>query len=130
MLRFKSFRDLELLLRVPSESSSVMETVVAAVAVEFDLRENFVRLSSPVLVVCVYIDDLLVVDLDRLRPLTDPLKMSPMDEPCFEPKRLREMTSKPNIDARDALLAVGVDGNEFPPVRHLNKPNCWTVFRL
>jgi hypothetical protein len=64
--RLRSLRDLEAILPAEIESSSVMETVVAAVAVELDLRENLVRLSSPVVVVCVYTEDLLKVDLDRL----------------------------------------------------------------
>ena len=96
---------------------------MAAVAVEFDRCENLVRLPSPVLVVCVYIDDPLRVDLDRLCTLTDPPKKSPMVEPGRVLKRLREMASKPNIAARERALAVGVEGSEFFPVRNLNKPN-------
>jgi hypothetical protein len=44
----------------------MFETVVAAVAVEFERWENFIKLLSPVLVVWVYVDDRLVVDFVRL----------------------------------------------------------------
>jgi hypothetical protein len=58
--------DLDGLEAKKDSSSSMFETVVAAVAVEFERWENFIRLLSPVLVVCVYMDDRLVVDFVRL----------------------------------------------------------------
>jgi len=108
---------------VKNDSSSLIDTVVAAVAVEFERWENFVRLLSPVVVVCVYIDDRLVVDLVRLCPLTEPPKKSPIDEPGRVLKRFREMASKLKMAARERVLAFGVDGNELFPVRNLNNPN-------
>jgi hypothetical protein len=63
---FSSFFDLDDLEAKKEESSSTFETVVAAVAVEFERWENFIRLLSPVDVVCVYMDERLVVDFVRL----------------------------------------------------------------
>jgi hypothetical protein len=99
----------------------MFETVVAAVAVEFERWENFMRLLSPVLVVCVYMDDRLVVDFVRLWPLMEPPKKSPTDEPGRALKRFREIASSPKIATRER--AVGVDGRESRPVRNSNKPN-------
>jgi hypothetical protein len=72
--RLISFREL----LAQNELSSIVEIVVAAVAVEFDRCENFVRLPSPVVVVWVYVDDPLMVDFDRLWTPTDPPKKSPI----------------------------------------------------
>lgn len=94
------------------------------VAVEFDRCENLVRLPSPVVVLWVYVDVRLAVDLVRRWLLTDPPKKSPMDDPGRELKRFLEMASKPKIAALER--AVGVDGAEFLPVRNSNKPNWWT----
>ena len=63
---FNSFFDLDGLEAKNEESSSTVEMVVAAVAVEFERWENFIKLLSPVDVVCVYMDDRLVVDFVRL----------------------------------------------------------------
>ena len=120
--RFKSFRGFDVLLLF-TDSSSIVEIVVAAVAVEFDRCENLVRLS-PALVVCVYIDDpLLIVDLERLWTLTEPPKKSPIAEPGRPLNKFRDIASRPKMAVRDRLLAVGVDGREFCPVRNLNNPN-------
>ena len=55
--------------------------------------------------------------------MIDPPKRSVFDEvPGKAPKRLREMTSNPNIAARERDAAVGVDGTEFLPVRNLKRP--------
>jgi hypothetical protein len=79
------------------------------------------RLSSAVVVVWVSVDDLLTDDLDRLEPLTDPPKRSPLAELGRALKRFRELTSKLNIWALRRM--VGVDGAEILPVRKLNSPN-------
>jgi hypothetical protein len=44
----------------------MVDTVVAAVAVELERYENIVKLPSPVVVVCVNVDDRLTADFDRL----------------------------------------------------------------
>lgn len=60
--------DLEEDLPLPQkeDSSSMAEIVVAAVAVEFDRDENFMRLPSAVVVVWVIVEDRLADVLDRL----------------------------------------------------------------
>lgn len=114
---FLDFEDLE----EKNDSSSAPETVVAAVAVELDLEENFIKLPSPVIVLWVYADDRLVVDLVRLWPLMEPPKKSPIAEPGRALKRFREIASRPKMAARER--AVGVEGAEFFPVRNWNSPN-------
>lgn len=106
--------------REKKELSSSPDTVVAAVAVELERCENFMRLPSPVVVVCVYIDERLAVDFVRRWLLTDPPKKSPM-APGRVLKRFREIASRPKMDTLER--AVGVDGREFRPVRNSNKPN-------
>jgi hypothetical protein len=118
---FRSFLDLDGLETKKDSSSSMFETVVAAVVVEFERWENFIKLLSPVLVVWVYMDDRLVVDFVRLRPLIEPPKKSPIDEPGRVLNRFREMASRPKIATRER--AVGVDGRESRPVRNSNNPN-------
>jgi hypothetical protein len=77
-------------------SSSIVDIVVAAVIVEFERVENFIRLSPVVIVVWVTADDLLTDDLDLLEPLTDPPNRSFFAEPGRALKRFRDMTSKLN----------------------------------
>jgi hypothetical protein len=105
---------------VPSSvSSSILETLVAAVSVELERCEKRVKLPSELL--CAETDEREVDDLERREPLMDPPKMSPRPVPGKALKRLREMASSPNIAARERLI-VGVDGIEFFPVRNLNRP--------
>lgn len=99
-----------------------MESTVVA-AVEFDLDENFAKLPSPVVVVWVYIDDRLTVDVFPLRWLMDPAKKS-MAEPGRPLNRFREIASRPNMATRERL--VGVEGIEFLPVLNSKSPNWWT----
>ena len=94
---------------------------IVVAAVEFERLENFMRLPSAVSVVCVSVDERLVVDFVRLWPLIEPPKKSPMADPGRELKRLREIASSPNIATRD--FAVGVEGRESRPVRNWNRPN-------
>jgi hypothetical protein len=102
-----------------NESSSIEKTVVAAV--EFDLEENLVELPSPVVfVVCVYMDDRLMVDVLILRPLIEPAKKSETD-PGRLVNKFRDIASRPNRPTRERL--VGVDGREFFPVLNSKKPN-------
>ena len=70
-------------------------------------------------------DDRLVADLVRLRPLIDPPKKSPIEEPGLVLNRLREIASRPKIAAFER--AVGVPGSELLPVLNSNKPNWWTT---
>ena len=96
----------------------MVDMVVAAVAVELDRCEDFM-LSS--VVVCVYIEDRLVVDLERLRfPLRDPVKKSLID-PGRLLNKFREIASRPNIATFER--PVGVEGTEFPPVLNWKSPN-------
>jgi hypothetical protein len=94
--------------------------LVAAVSVELERCEKRVKLPSELL--CAETDEREVDDLDRREPLMDPPKMSPRPAPGKALKRLREMASSPNIAARERLIAVGVGGAEFFPVRNLNRP--------
>jgi hypothetical protein len=123
LLRSFLVLDLDLETPPPKKGSSSMDIVVAAVTVEFERDENFVRLPSAVVVVWVMVDDLLTDDFDRLEPLTEPPKMSPFAEPGRALNRFREIASRPNIWARDRKFAVGVGGADVLPVRNLNKPN-------
>jgi hypothetical protein len=50
---FNNFLDFDDDRVAKKDSSSIVDMVVAVVAVEFDRCENFIRLPSPVLVVCV-----------------------------------------------------------------------------
>jgi hypothetical protein len=93
--------------------------LVAAVSVELERCEKRVKLPSELL--CAETDDREVDDLDR-RELMDPPKMSLRPVPGKALKRLREIASSPNIAARERLIAVGVEGTEFFPVRNLNRP--------
>jgi hypothetical protein len=104
-----------------NESSSIVDIVVAAVAVELDRCEDFM-LSS--VVDCVYIEERLVADLERLRfPLIDPAKKSLID-PGRVLNKFLEIASRPNIATFER--AVGVEGIEFPPVLNWKSPNWWT----
>lgn len=105
---------------VPSSvSSSILETLVAAVSVELERCEKRVKLPSELL--CAETDEREVDDFDRREPFMDPPKMSLRPAPGKALKRLREMASSPNIAARERLI-VGVEGTEFFPVRNLNRP--------
>ena len=104
-----------------SASSSILEMLVAAVSVELEQCEKRVKLPSELL--CAETDEREADDdLDRREPFMDPPKMSPRPAPGKALKRLREMASSPNIAARERLIAVGVEGTEFFPVRNLNRP--------
>lgn len=106
---------------VPSRvSSSILEMLVAAVSVELERCEKRVKLPSELL--GAETDEREADDLDRREPFMDPPKMSPRPAPGKALKRLREMASSPNIAARERLIAVGVEGTEFFPVRNLNRP--------
>jgi hypothetical protein len=123
LLRPSSRRVLDFCLdgRVPSRvSSSMLEMLVAAVSVEVERCEKRVKLPSELL--CAETDEREVDDLDRRELLMDPPKMSPRPVPGKALKRLREIASSPKIAARERLLAVGVEGAEFFPVRNLNRP--------
>jgi len=98
----------------------MLEMLVAAVSVEVERCEKRVKLPSELL--CAETDECEVDDLDRREPLIDPPKMSLRPLPGKALKRLREMASSPKIAARERLVAVGVEGTEFFPVRNLNKP--------
>jgi hypothetical protein len=102
--------------RDAQDSSSIVDIVVVAVAFEC---EDF--MLSSVVVVCVYIEERLVVDLERLRfPLIDPAKKSLID-PGRPLNKFLEIASRPNIAAFER--AVGVEGTEFPPVLNWKSPN-------
>ena len=106
---------------VPSSvSSSILEMLVAVVSVEPERCEKRVKLPSELL--GAETDEREADDLDRRDPFMDPPKMSPRLAPGKALKRLREMASSPNIAARERLIAVGVEGTEFFPVRNLNSP--------
>jgi hypothetical protein len=105
-------------------SSSMLETLVAAVSVEPERCEKRVKLPSELL--CAEPDDREPDDFDRREPAMDPPKMSPRLAPGKALKRLREIASSPKIAARERLT-VGVEGTEFFPVRNLNKPYWWTT---
>jgi hypothetical protein len=101
--------------------------LVAAVSVELERCEKRVKLPSELL--GAETDEREADDLDRREPFIDPPKMSARPAPGNALKRLREMASNPNIAARERLIAVGVEGTEFFPVRNLNSPYWWTVTR-
>ncbi len=101
-------------------SSSMLETLVAAVIVEVERCEKRVKLPSELL--GAETEEREADDLDRREPLIDPPKMSPRLLPGNALKRLREITSSPKIAARERLVAVGVEGTEFFPVRNLKRP--------
>ena len=100
-------------------SSSMLEILVAAVIVELERCEKRVKLPSEL---GAETEEREVDDLDRREPLMDPPKMSPRLLPGKALKRLREITSRPKIAARERLPAVGVGGREFFPVRNLKRP--------
>lgn len=104
-------------------SSSIPMMDVVAVVVE--MRENRVALLEPLLNVPVSVDVRESVVRDRRWLFIEPPKKSPMAVPGRAPKRLREITSRPNIAARERE-AVGVAGREIELVLNLNKPYWWT----
>ena len=103
------------------ESSS---TDVAAVVAE--VCEKRPMLLPAVLTEPVSVELRLSAVRARLWPFMEPAKKSPMPEPGRAPKRFREITSSPNIAARDRD-AVGVVGRETLPVLNLKRPYWWTV---
>lgn len=106
---------------VPSSvSPSILEMLVAAVIVEPERCEKRTKFPSELL--WAETDEREADNLDRREPLMDPPKMSLRPVPGKALKRLREMASSPNIAARERLIAVGVEGTEFFPVRNLNRP--------
>jgi hypothetical protein len=123
--------DLEDDLALPQkeDSSSTVDIVVAAVAVEFERDENFMRLPSAVVVVWVIVEDRLAVVLDRLWPLIEPPKKSPFEDVGRVLNKLRDIASSPNICALERTLNVGVEGAELLPVRNLNRPN-WCTCKM
>ena len=100
-------------------SSSMLEILVAAVRVELERCEKRVKLPSEL---GAETEERETDDLDLREPLIDPPKMSPRLLPGKALKRLREITSSPKIAARERLVAVGVEGIEFFPVRNLKRP--------
>lgn len=108
------------------ESSSPEINEVAAVLVDPERYENLARLPSAVVVVCVYVDDRLVVDFVRRWLPMDVPNRSPLDDPGRALKIFLDIASKLKICARDFALAVGVAGRESFPVRNLKRPYCWT----
>lgn len=115
--------DLDDLLPLPKTESSMVDMVVANVAVEFEQDENFMRLPSAVAVVWVIVEALLEAVFDLLCPLIEPPKRSLFVEPGLLLKRLRDIASKPKIWALERKAAVGVGGADILPVRNLNRPN-------
>lgn len=69
----------------------------------------------------MYVEERLAVDFVRLRPLTEPAKKSPIDEPGRELKRFLDIASRPKMDAFER--AVGVEGREFLSVLNWKRPN-------
>lgn len=92
--------------RKGSLSMPELDTVVAIVDAE--RCENRARLSA--WVVAVRLDDLLAVDFVLLLLI----------EPANNSVGMRDITSRPNLDAID--FAVGVDGRELLLVLNSNKP--------
>lgn len=95
-------------------------------AVDEDVREKRLKLLPPVLTVPVSVElrESVVresVVRERRWPLIEPPKKSPMLDPGRAPNRFRDMTSRPNIAARERD-AVGVVGRETPFVWNLNRP--------
>lgn len=111
------------------ESSSPEIKDVAAVLVDPERYENFARLPSAVVVVCVYVDDRLADDFVRRWLPTDVPNKSAFDDPGRVLKRFLDITSKLKMCARDFAVAVGVAGRESFPVRNLKRPYCWTAIR-
>lgn len=107
------------------ESSSPETRDVAAVLVDPERYENFARLPSAVVVVCVYVDDRLADDFVRRWLPMDVPNRSALDDPGRVLKRFLDIASKPKICARD--FVVGVAGRESFPVRNLKRPYCWTA---
>lgn len=50
-----------------------------------------------------------------------------LDSPGRALNKFRDIASKPNMAARDRMVAVGVDGLELLSVENLKSPYCWTV---
>lgn len=109
------------------DSSSPDIKDVAAVLVEPERYENFARLPSAVVVVCVCVDDRLADDFVRWWLPMDMPNISPLDDPGRELKRFLDIASKLKICARDFATAVGVAGRESIPVRNLKRPYCWAT---
>lgn len=146
--RLISFRDLDTV-RITNDPSEWLSDIDAdpavdttdVAAVEFDRDENFARLSLPdvlfvfvcivVPVMCVLAVPRLIVDFVRrcrkLLLLMLP-KGSPLEEPGSAPKRLREITSRLNMWARERAPPEGVAGREIAFVLNLKRPYWWTAF--
>ena len=126
----ESDRVLEFLLPLDIDAdvgSSSMD--VASVVVE--TREYVVMLLPDVLAVPVSVELRLSAVRERRWLFIEPPKKSPIPipEPGLEPNRLREITSRPKMAARERD-AVGVVGLETElPVLNLKRPNCWTGWR-
>ena len=105
-------------------SSSIID--VASVVVE--LREKRVMLLPAVLALPVSVELRLSDVCERRCPFIEPPKKSPIPipDPGREPNRLREITSRPKMAARerDAVGVVGLDMAD--PVLNLKRPNWWT----
>lgn len=113
------------LLLFDSTSDSSSSTDVAAVSVDGACEKRDMLLPFAVDMLPVYAEERLAVVLVRLLLLVEPPNRS-LATPGRELNRLREMTSNPNMAARD-LFAVGVVGLEFCPVLNLNSPYWWTA---
>lgn len=113
-----SERALEFLLLLDIEDGRDPSSRDVAAVVE-ELCDQPVMLLPAVLLVSVELRESFV--RERRWPLIEPPKKSPMAEPGRAPNRLREMTSRPNIAARERE-AVGVVGRDTAFVLNLNKP--------
>jgi hypothetical protein len=78
--------------------------------------------SCEVVAVELVLERLMTDDLVR-RLAIEPPNISDFDEPPFELKRFRDMTSSPKIPARERMLVLGA---ESLPVLNLNRPYCCT----
>ena len=118
-------RDLELLLPLDIEAEVGSSSITDVAAVVVELREKRVMLLPAVLTVPVSVELRLSVVRDRRWLFIEPPKKSDTLAAAAaerEPNRLREMTSRPNMAARERL-AVGVVGRlEVVFVLNLNKP--------
>ena len=98
-------------------SSSVLGVEIGLV----ELRENRDMLLPALLDPPVRVELRESVVRERRWLFIDPPKKSPMLEPGRAPNRLREMTSRPKMAARERD-AVGVVGREIELVLNLNRP--------
>ena len=96
-------------------------SMIDVAAVVEDVREKRLRLLPPVLIVPVSVELRESVVRERRWLLIEPPKKSPILEPGRAPKRLRDITSRPKMAARERD-AVGVVGRDTAFVLNLNRP--------